>query len=460
MRRATLDWEATHPGLKAKIDQAVARTASKSHYFWTGWYEPAAIPDNSAMNHAVGTTLDQTVQSVSMPGWDNDTDAEDIWNYASDLGEIVRGGNVWVAFEYKRLKTLSPVKRIMEIKTHRARDENSVQVWPDVVGCDGVSLLDKHIECPPNSKLYFSIPKQPAVTSETTVAKDATIKISTSGSAPGIRTECTEILWVFEQFQKSKACEAATKKNNGGTVMAQVKVLLTSSQNRHLIQQQRLAKVKEKVTGPPIPGILERQLLDSNTQTAGLLRQIDTMVTAATGVNPGLSAAWVVETAIQKPAKIRLLVLLEKQMAQKKKEAQEAAKRTANCSKSKLRCGLKQLSGMATRSKGYIPARLLGAPRSGPTAPACPLKTAPQKKVVPRSKTNAKHPPAKTPRPPAKRPANKNKKVVPRPASRARRTPGKPKPTRRTTPKRKPKKVPKPTRRPKGKARSRKTRHK
>ncbi|KAH7094190.1 hypothetical protein BKA62DRAFT_42626 [Auriculariales sp. MPI-PUGE-AT-0066] len=506
-------WDATHPGLKAKIDAAVIRTGSKVHYFWTGLLLPALSANDSVMNPTFtyatargGTTLEQTMDGVPLPDWaSNDADAEDIWNYASDeyahaakndvyvvRGDVVRGGNVWDAFEYPRLKKSSAVKRIFEVKMHRTNTEQAYQIWPEVKGCDGVFFLDTHLTCPAGAKLFYSTPKRPVVTATTTVANDATIKIAASGNAAGITRECTEILrgeWILQQFTRTKACEAATKKGNGGKVMTQVKALLNGVQNRHYLQEQRLVKVKEKVTGPPIPGLLEKQLLDSlvsisyyekNTQTTALLKQIDTLVKTATGVDPGLDTAWIAETAIQKPAKARLLALLQKQIAEKIKEQKEAQKRAGACGlpppkKSNTARGLAEPRMAGVYSGAFIvsPVRRsslemraqktrTSGPKS-PAAPSCPLKTAPQKKVVPRSKTTPKTP-AKTPRragrSPTKKPANKNKKVVPRPANRARRAPGKPKPKRRATPKTKPKKVPKPTRRPKGKARARKTRRK
>ncbi|KAH7099863.1 hypothetical protein BKA62DRAFT_273142 [Auriculariales sp. MPI-PUGE-AT-0066] len=525
MRRATaFGWEATHQGLRQKIDRAVAATASKPHYFWTGFYKPGPTATNtsanSVMNHAFdvairkgGTTLEQTVEKVGMPGWGQDADTEDIWNYASDAyafaskgdvyvvrGEIVRGGNVWVAFEYKRLKTMTAIKRILEIKTFRTGDNPAKQVWPDAKGCAGVSLLDTTIKCPPSSPLYYSAPgpKSPMVRADTTVAKDATIKVARGGSAPGIKPECTEILrgeWVMEQFNKrsAKICQKlAASKTDGAKVMNDVKKLLEGSSNRHFIQEQRLSKNKEKVTGHPIPRILEQQLLDSlvsisyyektHSQTAAILKSIDDMVGAVAGVSPGLTAAWATETAIQKTAKPLLLKDLLAQIAQKKKEAAEAAKRAA-CGNTKPgpKRSLEQLRQVGARSGGVYSGAFAVSPirrtslekrvqktrQSGPkspAAPSCPLKNAPQKKVVPRNKVKTKQTPAVPPRrpakTPAKRPPNNKKKVVPRPANRARRAPGKPKPTRRTTPKRKPKKAPKPTRRPKGKARARKTRRK
>ena len=75
--------------------------------------------------------------------------------------------------------------------------------------------------------------------------------------------------------------------------------------------------------------------------------------------------------------------------------------------------------------RSSLESRVVKAPRAGakaPAAPACPLKSAPPKKTVPRSQAKTKAPPAKKPRTPAKaparKPANNKKKVAARPAVR------------------------------------------
>lgn len=116
-------WSATHPGLKQAIDAAVARTASKPHYFWSGRIAPLAARTLESRAHADsviyramdiakargGTTLELTMEKVDMPTYTGgDPDRKEIWQYASDeyasasrgdayfvKGESLRSGNVW-----------------------------------------------------------------------------------------------------------------------------------------------------------------------------------------------------------------------------------------------------------------------------------------------------------------------------------------------------------------------------
>ncbi|KAH7097967.1 hypothetical protein BKA62DRAFT_714676 [Auriculariales sp. MPI-PUGE-AT-0066] len=488
MARAATAWDATHPGLKASIDAAVARTAAKPHYFWSGRVMPALSEDDSVMPMAQkiatargGTTLEQTV-AVRSP-------ASNAVFFVK--GESLRPGNVWESYEYPRLKRSKKVKTISEIKVHKLSTEQPHQIWPQLKGCDGVIFIDNTVVCPPLAKSYYGSLKKPVVTASTTAAKDGAVKVSTNGNTAGIATECTEIItgeFVNDLFEKTKVCDAATNKGNGGKVMAQVKSLLNSAKNRNKLQRARLIKQKLKLLGAPIPSALEKGLLDSLVtisyyqktagDTAAMAKQIDSLVSSATGVSPGLAAAWAKNVAAMKPIQVRLLALLQKQIAQKVKEAAENKKRGAACGGAPTGTGAGAGAPKAPRQVGLYSGAFFVSPairsslearaaaararRSGPksaAAPSCPLKSAPQKKAVPRSKTKAKQAPAKSPRRPAKTPARKPASTKRRLfLNRARRTPGKAKPSRRPSPKRKPKKAPKPTRRPKGKPRARKTR--
>ena len=169
-----------------------------------------------------------------------------------------------------------------------------------------------------------------------------------------------------------------------------------------------------------------------------MTKQIDSMVLAATGKSPGLVAAWNAKIGTQKGTKAALLLELQKEIAQKNKEAKEAAARNGACgapaapgkgttptTPTKPPRMVRRWSSTSPVALSSLQARVPTARRSGPkaaAAPSCPLKTAPQKKVVPRSKATTKVPPKKTPRVPAKQPARlppkPTKKVAPRPAVR------------------------------------------
>ncbi|KAH7104590.1 hypothetical protein BKA62DRAFT_767650 [Auriculariales sp. MPI-PUGE-AT-0066] len=311
MARAATAWDATHPGLKASIDAAVARTAAKPHYFWSGRVMPALSEDDSVMPMAQkiaavrgGTTLEQTV-----------------------------------AGEYPRLKRSKKVKTISEIKVHKLSTEQPHQIWPQLKGCDGVIFIDNTVVCPPLAKFAQETGRDRIYY----CSKGSRFRRTATRSA-GIATECTEIItgeFVNDLFKKTKVCDAATNKGNGGKVMAQVKSLLNSAKNRNKLQRARLVKQKLKLLGAPIPSALEKGLLDSLVtisyyqktagDTAAMAKQIDSLVSSATGVSPGLAAAWAKNIAAMKPIQVRLLALLQKQIAQKVKEAAENKKRGAAC---------------------------------------------------------------------------------------------------------------------------------
>lgn len=518
-RAAHQAWMTKNPQLKAQIDAAVAKTASKPHFFWSGRTLPATSDDDSVLPRAIqtakargGTTLELTVESVPMPDFDGaDPDVDEIWQYASDeyanasrgdvyfiKGESLRSGNVWEVYEYPRLKKSSAVKRIFQIVVHKLSTELPQQIFPEVKGCDGVILIDRSITCSAGAKLYYGSAKRPVVTAKTTAAKDATVKVSPSGNAPGITRECKEILtgdFVSEIFTKSGVCDAAAGKGNNGKVMTDVKKLLDSNKNRNYMQQQRLIDVSLKVLGTPIMAHLKGQLLDSlvsidyyektRADTAAVAKQIDSMVQSATGKSPGLSAAWAAKTATLKATKAALLAELQKQIAQKVKQAKEAENRKNACGQPPAAGGAgapkpgapkppatpsppkPARRGLSTTSPAPLSSlerRVPKAPRSGakaPAAPSCPLPGQKPKKVVPRDKVKTKPTPAKKPRvartsPKPKAPAPK--KTVKRPASRPRRQPGKAAPKKRITPKKQPRKVPRPAKKPKGTARPRRGR--
>ncbi|EJD51691.1 hypothetical protein AURDEDRAFT_159428 [Auricularia subglabra TFB-10046 SS5] len=515
-RRAAQAWMTKNPQLKAQIDAAVSKTASKPHFFWSGRTLPATSDDDSVLPRAIqtakargGTTLELTVESVPMPDFDGaDPDVDEIWQYASDeyanasrgdvyfiKGESLRSGNVWEVYEYPRLKKSRAVKRIFQIVVHKLSTELPQQIFPDVKGCDGVSLIDRSITCSAGAKLYYGSAKRPVVTAKTTVANDATIKVSAGGNAPGITRECKEILtgdFVSEIFTKSGVCEAAAGKGDNGKVMNDVKKLLESNRNRNYMQKQRLIDVSLKVLGTPIMTHLKGQLLDSlvsidyyektRADTAALTKQIDSMVQSATGKSPGLSAAWASKTSSLKATKAALLAELKKQIAQKAKQAKEAENRKNACGKPPAAPGAgapgpkppatpaspkparRELSTFSPAPPSSLERRVAKAPRSGakaPATPSCPLPGQKPKKVVPRDKLKPKPAPAKKPKvaktsPKPKPPANK--KTAKRPASRPRRQPGKAAPKKRITPKKQPRKVPRPAKKPKGTARPRRGR--
>ena len=86
--------------------------------------------------------------------------------------------------EYPRLKKMSAVKRIFEIKYRRAGPDPPRQIWPELKGCDGVMFLEKEVQCPAGARMYYGSPKKPVVTAKTTIAKDTKMKVSASGNAP------------------------------------------------------------------------------------------------------------------------------------------------------------------------------------------------------------------------------------------------------------------------------------
>jgi len=114
-----IDWPKRNATLKLAIDQAINRTASLTHYFWSGRVLPAQSENDSVKDLALtiaqakgGTTLEGTLNGVRMPRFDGgDPDAVDIWQYASTTyttksrgevfvvkGESLRSGNVWEVF--------------------------------------------------------------------------------------------------------------------------------------------------------------------------------------------------------------------------------------------------------------------------------------------------------------------------------------------------------------------------
>ncbi|EJD43995.1 hypothetical protein AURDEDRAFT_167046 [Auricularia subglabra TFB-10046 SS5] len=514
-RAEDTSWSATHPGLKEAIDTAIAKTAGRSHFFWSGRVLPALTNDDSVMPRAIamakqrgGTTLELTIEAVAMPEFGGgDPDREEIWQYASDeyansargdvyivKGETLRPGNVWEVYEFPRLKKSHTVKRILQILTRKAGPEQPKQIWPETKGCDGVFLLNKQVTCPAGAKLYHSTAQKPVVTAKTTAANDAVIKVAAGGNAPGITRTCVEILsadFVSELFEETGVCDLATSKGNNGKAMTAVKKLLDSTKNRNYLQQQRLFKQSQRVIGTPIVPHLKRALLDSlvsidyfektQAETTAVTKQIDDLVRAATGKSPGLTAAWAKKTAALKPTKAALLAELQKQIADKVKQAKETAARKDACGKppsapgsptspkppaapKPLRMVRRHLSLFSPAPASSLERRVPKAPRSGakaPAAPSCPLPGAKPKQVVPRDKVKPKATPAKKPRvaqrtPKAKPPAHK--KAVKRPASRPRRQPGKAAPKKRITPKKQPRKVPRPEKKPKGTARPRRGR--
>ncbi|EJD47038.1 hypothetical protein AURDEDRAFT_184229 [Auricularia subglabra TFB-10046 SS5] len=512
-------WSKTHPGMKEAIDAAVARTAGKTHYFWSGRVLPATSHEDGVMDRAMdiakskgGTTLELTLDGVNMPvPRGPDPDGKTIWQYASDeyaaasrgdvyfvKGESLRSGNVWEVYEYPRLKKSRTVKRIYQLLARRAKTEPPVQIWPEVKGCDGVFLLDRTVTCPAGAKLYHGSAKKPVVTAKTTVANDATIKVAAGGNAPGITRECVEIItgeFVTEAFAKAGVCDALVAKGNKGQAMTAVKKLLDSTKNRNYLQQQRIVKAAAKVVGTPILSALKKSLLDSlisisyyektQPETLAMAKEIDGLVTKASGKSPNLAAAWTAHTAGMKPAKTALLAELQKEIAQKAKQAKEAAARKDACGKPPSAPGSpsspkppsapgspkpprmvrRNLSLFSPAPLSALERRVAKAPRSGakaPAAPSCPLPGAKPKKVVPRDQLKEKPKPAKKPSvartsPQAKPPAA-NKKTAKRPASRPRRQPGKAAPKKRITPKKQPRKVPRPAKKPKGTARPRRGR--
>ncbi|EJD43984.1 hypothetical protein AURDEDRAFT_167037 [Auricularia subglabra TFB-10046 SS5] len=515
-------WSATHPGLKATIDAAVAKTAPKPHFFWSGRIAPlgalaARAHADSVMPRAMalakqrgGTTLELTIDSLPLPDYKGgDPDREEIWQYASDeyanaargevffvKGESLRPGNVWEVYEYPRLKKNPAVKRIMQITVRRSGPEEPKQIYPQTKGCDGVFLIDKSVTCPAGAKLYYGSAQKPVVTAKTTAAKDGVIKIAPGGNAPGITRACAEILsgdFISEVFEKSGVCDLATSKGNNGKAMTAVKKLLDSTRNRKYLQQQRLIKITAKVLDTPImfnllspPVILDALVsIDyfekTRAEWTGLTQEIDRLVTSATGKSPGLTAAWAKRTAALKPTKAALLVELQKQVAAKAKQAKETAARKDACgqppsapgspaspsrpaSPKPPRLVRRHLSSFSPAPLSSLERRVPKTPRSGakaPAAPSCPLPGAKPKKVVPRDKVKPKPTPAKKPRVARTAPKARpaaHKKTVKRPASRPRRQPGKAAQKKRITPKKQPRKVPRPTKKPKGTARPRRGR--
>ncbi|EJD43954.1 hypothetical protein AURDEDRAFT_167008 [Auricularia subglabra TFB-10046 SS5] len=508
-RNVDTAWSATHPGMKEAIDAAVAKTAGKTHYFWSGRVLPATSHEDGVMDRAMdiakskgGTTLELTLDGVDMPvPRGPDPDGKTIWQYASDeyaaasrgdvyfvKGESLRSGNVWEVYEYPRLKKSHIVTRIYQLLARRTKTEAPVQIWPEVDGCDGVFLLDKTVTCPAGATLYYGSAKKPVVTAKTTVANDATVKVAAGGNAPGITRECVEIItgeFVTEVFAKAGVCDALVAKGNKGQAMTAVKKLLDSTKNRNYLQQQRIVKTAAKVVGTPILSALTKSLLDSlvsisyyektQPETLAMAKQIDSLISTASGKSPNLAAAWTAHTAGMKPAKTALLAELQKEIAQKAKQAKETQARKDACSgqpsapgspsSPKLpRMVRRNLSMFSPAPLSALERRVPKAPRSGakaPAAPSCPLPGAKPKTVVPRDKLKEKPAPATKPRVARRTPTPKTpspKKTVKRPANRPRRQPGKAAPKKRITPKKQPRKVPRPTKKPKGKARPRRGR--
>ena len=73
--------------------------------------------------------------------------------------------------------------KIFEIKHTAAGPSAQRQIWPEVQGCDGVRFLEKEIKCLAGAKLHYGAQNSPRITAQTTVAKDAMAKVSTSGKA-------------------------------------------------------------------------------------------------------------------------------------------------------------------------------------------------------------------------------------------------------------------------------------
>lgn len=146
-----------------------------------------------------------------------------------------------------------------------------------------------------------------------------------------------------------------------------------------------------------------------------------------------------------KPTKAALLAELQKQIAQKAKQAKETQARNNACGKppsapgspttgkppatgpsspKPARMVRRNLSSFSPAPQSSLERRVPKAPRSGakaPAAPSCPLPGAKPKKVVPRDKVKTKPTPAKKPRvarttPKPKAPAPK--KTAKRPAVR------------------------------------------
>ncbi|KZV99526.1 hypothetical protein EXIGLDRAFT_831464 [Exidia glandulosa HHB12029] len=354
-------WSASHPGLQAQIDDAVAATATKPHYFWSGRYLPARSEADTVMHSAQtiaearhGTTLELTVGHVPLPPFlGTDPDRSDIWQYASDAyaaaskgdayfvkGESLRAGNVWDVFEYPRLKRSPEVKRILQIAVHKKMSELPVQIYPDVKGCDGVAFLTA-VNCPAGAKLYYGSVNKPVVTAETRAAVDGVVRVAASGNAKGIVRECTEVIsseFINDVFKASGVCEAATAKGNGGKVMNQVLQLIHSTKNRNYVSRRGLLKVKPRVLGTPVIASLTSTVVDSlvaidyyqktRPDTAAMVAQIDSLVQTATGKSPGLTAAWAKEISRLQSTKNSLLVELQKQV--KEKKSHTAPKPTKN----------------------------------------------------------------------------------------------------------------------------------
>ncbi|KAH7103571.1 hypothetical protein BKA62DRAFT_695800 [Auriculariales sp. MPI-PUGE-AT-0066] len=146
--------------LRHNIDAAIARTASCPHYFWSGRVVPGRSKIDSVLPIAQriaaaagGTTLEMTIQGVSMPSFiPNDPSSTRLWEYASAQyglhasGEVffvrgdvpLRDGNVWEKVELPSLKKGMAVTKIYEIKVNSlwpeegVRTEEPRQIYPEV----------------------------------------------------------------------------------------------------------------------------------------------------------------------------------------------------------------------------------------------------------------------------------------------------------------------------------------
>lgn len=171
-----------------------------------------------------------------------------------------------------------------------------------------------------------------------------------------------------------------------------------------------------------MPFPLHRQLVaidyyqKTGAETTALAKQIDDMVKAATGASPGLAAAWGTQTAAIVPTRAALVAELQKEVARKVKQAQETAKRTADCDKPAVPTRRHLSTALSMAPSSPLARRIAKGPRSGtkaPPAPSCPVPGQKSKKVVPRAQVKTRPAPATKP---------KVAKLTPKPKTPARKT--------------------------------------
>lgn len=243
------------PDIKRQLDAVMGQTASLKHFFWTGRMLPATQDSDSVMDPAGrmaksmgGTTLEETIKNVPMPTFaQRDPDSIATWEYASEQfasyakgdaylvhGDTTRPDNVWVTFEFPRLKKGGKVKRIFRIDMHTGgKTDPMYQIWPECI-----DLEDKTPSCPAGAKLYHGSASKPQITAKTTVAKDGRAVVAATGNAAGITRECNQLIdgkMVKDLMQKAGTCTADAKVNQ------QLKTLLSSAKNRQYVQKTRIS---------------------------------------------------------------------------------------------------------------------------------------------------------------------------------------------------------------------------